>query len=162
MNRFGQSGGAGFGGGQGLVDQTFFYSFNFGSLTTLATVTKVLTTQADANFLWQMTAFYGNLHGVTEPQAMPVSFPFTIAIVNSGPINNFIFGSDGSNVAPVSNIAGTGPFPLVLPEPQFIRAVSTISVTLTSLSANTWDNLSLTLIGKKTYQSAPLNGPAIG
>jgi hypothetical protein len=57
---------------------------------------------------------------------------------------------------PIDNIAGTGKFPFVLPEPYLWAANSVIQATITNLDTHTWDNLHLSLIGKKTFQSFPV------
>lgn len=147
---------------QELSDQFFVYDFAFGNLAAGQTVTQSLPTQADANFLWEMTTFYGTENGAVEPVSDQSQFPFLIQLTDSGTGRSFFANSSGAAAVPVGNVCGTGKFPTVLPQPYLIKAVSTMQAILMSLSANVWNNCHLSLVGKKTYFSIPIVGPAIG
>jgi len=170
MARFGNGGGGG-GGPQffatptnltrELVDIWFAYDFSFGNLLAGASATQSIPTQADANFLWEEMNFTAQLNGASEPISSTIQYPFTLQLTDSGVGRFFFAGSQGQAAVPLNSIGGSGQFPYVLPTPYLIRAVSTMQAIVTSTSVNQWNNLHLTLIGKKTFASYPVNGPAI-
>jgi hypothetical protein len=132
----------------GLNDQFYVYDLSFGALTTGLTLPLTQTIDSLSNFLWRSTIFwaYPDGAGFTTPFQDNFLRPFTIQITDAGTGRSMFNGA-----VPVDNIAGTGKFPFILPEPYLWAANSVIQVILTNLDTHTWDNVHLSLIGKKTF-----------
>ena len=129
-----------------LNDLFYIYTASFGSITTKATSTQNIPITTDADFIWCYTNFYGNDHSATEPFTSTVLHPFTLQI-NDGGISHGMF----NNPVPVDSAAGFGSWPFILPLNYRFAAGATVSVTLVSLSANTWDNVYISLVGYKDF-----------
>ena len=149
------------GGGPQLNDMFFTYDLLFGSVGPGASSTQTIQIQADSNFLWEATTFFATLQGQAEPVPLSIQWPFTLQLTDTGSGRQFFASSQPNGAVPISNMAGTGSFPFILPQSYVWKAVSSIQGILVSLSLNTWNNCHLTLLGKKMYGSAPVPGPAI-
>jgi hypothetical protein len=137
----------------GLYDQFYVYDISFGAITTGATISGTVNIDSLSNFLWRATTFWTNPDGVTLNTPLTNAFlrPFTISLTDAGTGRQFFNGA-----VPVDNIAGSGNFPFILPEPYLWAGNSVVQATITNLDTHTWDNLHLSLIGKKTFGSYPV------
>lgn len=137
----------------GLSDQFYVYDLTFPGVTTGATVPVSLQIDSLSNFLWRATTFFAYPDGATFTTPFIDNFirPFTLTLTDSGTGRQFF-----NHAVPIDDIAGIGKFPFVLPEPYLWAANSSIQAVLTNLDTNTWDNVHLSLIGKKTFGSFPV------
>lgn len=137
----------------GLNDQFYVYDLVFGAVTTGATVPITVNIDSLSNFLWRATTFFGYPDGAnfTTPFVSNIIRPFTLSLTDSATGRTFF-----SAATPIDNVAGDGKFPFVLPEPYLWAANSVIQAILVNLDTHTWDNVTLSLIGKKTFHSFPV------
>ena len=125
----------------------FALDFAFGSIATLVTSTLSVNVQADSAFLWEQTTVVGNKNGEAEPWVSGRQFPFTVFLTDTGT------GRQLMNVpVPLTNWAGRGDLPFILPQPRIFMPKATINMQLVSFSASTWDNVHVTLLGKKLFE----------
>lgn len=126
----------------------YVYAAIFGNMAPAAVVNVNVTVQADSDFLWMMATCFGNLHGQTPPFTDNTLLPINISIQDSGSGRSLF-----SQPIPLSSIAGNGKQPFILPLPRKFKSRSNIAIVAQNMdAANTYDNLSLNLIGLKLFQ----------
>ena len=132
------------------TEDYYIYTVGPFNLATNATSTQSFNVQADSSFEWMYTTFYANIHSAT--------FATPIVDNNIIPVNVLI--SDGgsgrqlfSAAVPLNSLAGIGREPFVLPITRIFMSKSTVNLTFTSFDAtNAWDNIQLSLHGRKLFQ----------
>lgn len=133
-------------GGNLFTEDLYAYDFpNAANIAAAgnATVTQII--EGDSDFEWIATTF---CEGITAGASTgPAASRVSALILDGGSQRNLL------NVStPISNIAGTGVFPNVLPQPRIFPAKSPVVVTFTNNGAGGTDNVRLTLWGRKLFQ----------
>ena len=127
-----------------------FYAYNavFGTIAGSATsITVPITIQADSKFEWMKSTIFGYKDGETEPFQSTDVLPLTILIQDSGS-GRLLMNAP----VPVSNMAGTGQLPFILPESRIFQPNATVSFTLNNLSTSQYDNVEFTMLGRKIFR----------
>lgn len=133
-----------------LYEDDYFYTVPFGNLAPgITSATQTIVIQAESKFEWLKSSVYGNLHGATAPFQTTDQIETTIFITDSGSGRQLM-----SVPVPVMSIAGDGQLPNILPVGRIFQPNATISAVMANFStANTWDNLYFTFIGRKIFKS---------
>lgn len=126
----------------------FVYSASFGNLAPAAVSTQNVQIQADSDFLWMESTFFGFMHGATAPFQDSIVLPVGITIQDSGAGRQLFSGA-----IPLSAIAGTGKQPFIMPMPRKFKSRSNISIQATNNDpTNTYDQLFMNFIGIKLFK----------
>jgi hypothetical protein len=133
--------------GEQFAEDFYAYIANIGTILTLATGTDVISIEADSDFELVKLCASGNKNGAAEPWAAEQIIPMNLQVSDGGSGRQLF-----SEAIPLNSIAGRATLPMVLPVYRRWNARSTINVSLTSYSASTWDNLTVTFIGKKIFK----------
>lgn len=133
-------------GAKQYVEDYYVYSVNIPILLTLASNIQTITIQADSDFEWVMSTVSGNVNGQSEPSPDSIIIPITVLITDSGSGRQLM-----SAPVPVTTIAGTGKQPFINPIVRTFKAKSSVTLSFTSYSASTWNNVFFDLIGRKLF-----------
>lgn len=143
------------GANQPQFTQDFYiYSVSIAAILTNATSIQNIAIQADSDFEWIMTTFFGYESGATEPFTDAIQLPITVLITDAGSGRQLF-----SNPVPVSSLAGTGKQPFILPIPRRFKAKSTVTLAFTSFSTSTYDNIYFNMIGRKIFPLGAAGNP---
>lgn len=135
-------------GNQNYADDFFVYTVPFGNLAASANAVVSIQIQADSDFLWLKSSYYGILHGAADPQPDSTIIPMLLQITDTGSGRQLF-----SAPTPWEDIAGFKGLPYVLPIPRIFLANSSVQFTLTNMDgASEYDNLFFTMQGAKKWQ----------
>lgn len=125
----------------------YVYVGEVASIAAGATVTLNINVEADSSFILDKLAFMADLAGAAQTDSTRVLPLVAVSIKDTGS------GRDlQSQPVPITSIAGNGELPFVLPQPRVFTANSTITLTFRNDSAaTTYENLTLSLIGRKVF-----------
>lgn len=131
------------------AEDLFFMPFNFGATFAAgATVQQTSQVQADSDFEWIKSTWYGYLNSSgADTQSDSVMPPFTISITDTGSGRILM-----SAPTPLADVAGTGRLPFINPVKRLFKANASVTVTMTSLSSAQWDDVYFTMIGRKIFK----------
>lgn len=117
-----------------------------GALAAGAVAFSSFTVQKDANFEWVYTTFFATLDGSTPPDVDNIQVPVSVLITDGGSGRILM-----NQAVPISSLAGCGRQPYVLPQCRYLMGASTINFNWTNFGAVKYDNISLTLHGRKLF-----------
>lgn len=126
-----------------------------GNLAAAAVANQSFTIQADSNFEWIYSTWYAEKNGETTPGSDAILVPINIQITDGGS-GRMLF----SQPIPMSSIAGLGREPYFLPKKRIFMGKSTVTLFFQNFGADTWNNISFTLHGRKIFDTGSVNtGP---
>jgi hypothetical protein len=134
--------------GQIYFGQDFYiYTATFGSIAPGGNSQQNIQIQSDSDFEWIEATAFGFLHGATPPYIDNILLPINISLVDSGSSRQ-LFNAP----IPLTQFAGNGRQPFILPVSRLFKAYTNIQVVAVSLDpVNTYDFLSLNFIGRKLF-----------
>lgn len=125
----------------------FIYEVNFGNIATAGVSTQTIQIQADSDFEWVMATCMGYEHSASEPISNASLIPVNVTIQDTGSGRQLF-----SLAVPIQMFAGDGRQPFILPTPHLFASRASVQCVATSFgTSNTYDNISLALIGNKVY-----------
>lgn len=132
------------------TEDLYIYQVNFGSLAAGATANQQnVLIQADSHFEWFASTYYAFLDGSTPPYPDNTFINVAIQIADSGSGRQLFSGP-----VPITSIAGPGREPAYLPVPRIFMSKSQITINaINNDSTNKYDNIQLSLIGRKIFES---------
>ena len=126
----------------------YIYQALFGTFAANASNQVNLQIQSDSDFEWIESTCYGNMSGATAPFLETALLPINISMVDSGSSRQLFSGP-----IPLTSFAGTGKQPFILPVTRLFKSYSNIQIVATSFDGtNTYNNVSLNLIGRKLFK----------
>lgn len=126
----------------------FTYNAKVPSLGVGASVTVNVQVQADTSFIWDKTSVFAAIAGAAQTNATQVLPQIDVTIQDTG--SGRLLQNEPVQV---TDIAGDGKLPFVLPQPRVFSANSTITLTFTNTSnAEVYTNLQFSLIGRKVFR----------
>ena len=119
-----------------------------GDLAAAASATQPLTFQSNSYFeAWKLT-FFATLDGATQPNLDNIQVPVSVFISDTGS------GKQLMNApVPLSDIAGPGRLPFIVPGKRIFLPNSTVTFTFANFDSAQWDNILLTLHRRKSSTS---------
>ncbi|MES9859104.1 MAG: hypothetical protein ABW166_21335 [Sedimenticola sp.] len=130
------------------IQDFYVYEEDFLELAGGASAIGSINIQADSDFVVQKLTYFvtaATPAGVTDSSR--IIPPITVQITDSGSGRNLFEAP-----VPLSNVFGIGELPFILPKPKLFLARSTISISVTNLTASTEYDLYLSLIGYKVFR----------
>lgn len=125
----------------------FTYLFTVGTVVGTAAVTPTpIQIQADSAFELMQLNITGTLTGFTAPYSRASITPVLIYIQDGG-TGRYLM----QNPVPAPLICGDGQLPFILPTERIFKPKSTVNVTVTGYTADTYTNVYLALIGRKLF-----------
>lgn len=124
----------------------FFYSAEFIALGALAQATVNVPIQADSDFY--LTMLTGDVRVNVTDETVVAAPAVLVTVVDQGTGRQLM---DRGQLW--TNVIGTAQRPFVLPTPKFIRANSTIAITLQELSNNA-RNIRVSFCGYKLFAAS--------
>lgn len=118
-----------------------------GTLNAAATANSNLTIQADSNFEWIGTTWFGYKDGVTTPASDAIQVPISLLITDGGSGRQLF-----SQAIPISQLAGLGREVYMLPKKRIFMSKSTVNFFWNNFGGDQYDNVSITLHGRKIFQ----------
>jgi hypothetical protein len=117
-----------------------------GTIAAAATANTQFTVQADSNFEWIYSTWFGYKDGVTTPASDGIQVPISLLITDGGSGRQLM-----SQAVPISSMAGVGREVYVLPKRRIFMSKSTVLVVFNNFGADQYDNVSFTLHGRKIF-----------
>lgn len=129
----------------------YTYAANLASLAPGAVATVNVQVEADSDFEWMKSAFFGISTITGAATFTTAELPLiTVQIQDSGSGRNLF-----NQPVNVLNICGDGKLPNVLPVARMFRANSNISFSFTNISsATTYSLIQFAMIGRKAWKVA--------
>jgi hypothetical protein len=138
--------------GQFYTDDYFVYNIGpgvngaAGNLAAAATANSNLNIQADSSFEWWYTTWYAEENGSTPPNVDNLLIPVSLLITDGGSGRNLF-----NQAMPISTLAGPGREPYPVPKKRIFMGKSTVNFFWTNFGAVTYNNISLSLHGRKIF-----------
>lgn len=131
-----------------VPEDLFYYYMDAGQLAPAASILVTLQIEADADFKLMKMARWGYLNGATFPYNGNNLMEIAVALKDGSTGRDLTF-----QPVPLDSIAGSGELPAILPLYRIFKAKATIQATFSNFSsANTYDQIQLTLIGTKLFR----------
>ena len=125
----------------------FTYLFTVGSVAGTAAVTPTpIQIQADSAFELMQLNITSTLTGFTPPYSRANITPVLLYLQDGG-TGRYLM----QNPVPAPLICGDGQLPFILPTERIFKPKSTINLTVTGYTADTYTNVYVALIGRKLF-----------
>lgn len=111
-----------------------------------ATANASFQIQADSDFEWCYTTFFGYKDGATTPIADNELIPINILITDGGSGRNLF-----NQAMPINTFAGLGREPYQMPRPRIFMGKSSVNVFFQNFGPDTIDNFSISFHGNKIF-----------
>lgn len=121
-----------------------------GSIANGVSANTSFTVQADSNFEWIYTTWYAELAGATAPLSDSVLVPISLLITDGGSGRQLF-----SQNVPITSLAGIGREPYPMPKKRIFMSKSTVNFFWTNFGPTTFNNVSITLHGRKIFDVNP-------
>jgi hypothetical protein len=135
------------------TDDVYWYGLGPFNVAASTGSMQFINISSDADFEWAYTTAYATATAApTYPYIDGQNIPITVLISDGGSGRNL------TNVPILlSSIAGVGREPYVMPLRRILAMKATVNFNFTNLDAvNAWDNVSLTLHGRKIFDLGPI------
>jgi hypothetical protein len=132
---------------QSFEDMYYAYTFRVESLAAAASQIVLVNIDADATFIWTKASVVASIVNATQTDSSRVLPLVTAQITDTGSTRQFY-----NTPTPITNIAGTGEIPFILPVQQMFAPNASVQIEFANISAaTTYTNLYFSMIGRKVF-----------
>lgn len=130
-----------------MIRDFYIYGTNFANIAAGATLTNIISIQADSDFEVQKMNFSSDLAGGVQTDSTRTIPQCSVVILDTGSGRQLM-----NQAIDLTTFFGNGLQPFILPMPKVFRANTALSIALTNYSAAQVYNVKMSFIGVKLFR----------
>lgn len=130
-----------------MIRDFYIYGTNFANIAAGATLTNIISIQADSDFEVQKMNFSSDLAAGVQTDSTRTIPQCSVVILDTGSGRQLM-----NQAIDLTTFFGNGLQPFILPMPKVFRANTALSIALTNYSAAQVYNVKMSFIGVKLFR----------